>query len=102
MNHNQGNEPTLIEVDGMPVETHELTYAGKVDLPDGTILGPGINGRTATVVGCIYDAAERKSTVIVEAVTPPREEIPPLLAAAVSMIASSYNERIAELQGARS
>jgi hypothetical protein len=50
---------------------HTLTYRGRVDLPPGAQLGPGLDGRTATVIGCIYDQGSGETHVFAEAVTPP-------------------------------
>lgn len=103
MNTNQGNDVDWVEVDETvdfpyPVEPqvsiHELTYGGRVDIPAGSQLGPGIDGRYATVAGCIFDNASGKTTVIVEAITPVQPALDPMLAAWVSTIVTSYNQYV--------
>lgn len=79
------------------VKNCELTYTGRVDIPAGTQLGPGIDMRVATVQGCSYDSATNKSTVFVEAVTPlPIERDETAAFAFAQVVAKSYNDHVAE------
>lgn len=47
--------------------THELTYPSLVNPAPGTLMGPGLDGRTWSVVGSMYDTVADKTTVTVEA-----------------------------------
>jgi hypothetical protein len=78
------------------VKNCELTYTGRVDLPAGAQLGPGIDMRVATVQGCSYDAATDKSTVFVEAVTPlPSVRDETAVHHFAQVVATSFNDHLA-------
>lgn len=75
----------------------ELTYPGRVDVPAGQPLGPGIDRRYAIVQGCSYDARTHKTTVFVEAQTPLPTEIDETgVFGFARAIAASYNAAMAE------
>ena len=58
------SEAVHVEVE--EVEAHELTYNGLVDVPNGTLMGRGYNGKIWSVLGCTYDPVNNKTTVAVE------------------------------------
>lgn len=72
------------------VEDHEVHYAGKVDPRPGTVLGVGMDGRQATVLGTVF--ADGVSTVMVEVEAPDEPEVPQVIEAIAMSIAAAYNE----------
>lgn len=76
---------------GYPVqEQHTLSYGGRVDMLPWTRLGPGLDGRSALVIGCTYDAAAHRTEVEVEVVPAPKSEVDESVAGWSKMVVDSY------------
>jgi hypothetical protein len=94
------DETNLYLQDEPEVKACELTYSGRVDMPAGAHLGPGLDDRIVTVTGCSYDPKQNIATVFVDAEPAPVPQVDQFVQSFSMAVAARYELEMMRLANA--